>query len=123
MTTALLVLTAERQGAPSESARFGAAADEQIDLTQASEGERRPGEEPHRGVPFHRLFEQWYSIGDTPDQGIRKPQGRSAWRKQQRDVCGLAERQAPFEQWDGLVQVAFAYIQATDPHTGVDAAV
>ena len=42
LATAFLVLTAERQGAPSESARLGAAADEQIDLAQAGEGERRP---------------------------------------------------------------------------------
>ena len=43
LATALLVLTAERQGAPSESARLGAATDEQIDLAQAGEGERHPG--------------------------------------------------------------------------------
>jgi len=58
--------------------------------------------------PFHRLREQRYGIGDAPDQGIRRTQGRSHPREKDQEACVLTEAHRPFEPRERARQIALA---------------
>ena len=66
---------------------------------------------------FHYLREQRHGVGDTPAQGVRRPQGPPAIREIGREVRLLTDAHGPFEQGECPVQVTLAEGQQTDPTT------
>jgi hypothetical protein len=68
--------------------------------------------------PFHRLHEQREGGGDTPGQGVRRPQSRSHPGEPERDVRVLTEGHSPFELGERPAEIALTQEQQTDPPQG-----
>ena len=67
----------ERQRALGKSMRFRQAASQHLRFPQSETTERLVDDHCRCHGLFQRLCEQQHGVGDTPCQGVRRPQGRS----------------------------------------------
>ena len=91
-------------------------------LAEMDEPEGRAGHVLHGGGLLHRLLQERQALGQPAGLGIRKPQGRGQPRKEQRELCGLAEAQAAFEHGDDLRQGPVPEIRQASAATSEDQA-
>ena len=66
------------------------------------------------GKALQHLVQEWKRLRNTPGKGIRCPQDGGGQGKETRDVAALAERQAPFERRDRLLEHSLTAVETTN---------
>ena len=118
LDTLLLVRTGERQRILGEGMGLLQTASHEMRLPQGKTTECLIAGHCRGNSLFHRLREQWHSIGNAPTQSIRRTQGPGHPGEIDREVSFLTDAHGPFESGEYPGQVALAQGQQTDPPRG-----